>query len=147
MPESPPLSLILMGAAGVAVLAGCGVMEKLVRGLRQQRDAGLGAGFYLAAALGALQVGLTGWALWQAELAPTQTSHDAVMLVGLVYALFHGGLAVILTVLQGLRVGYGYVGAHAPFEPGVVALLWRYNVVTFGLLIAALAVLPRVLGG
>ena len=147
MPESPPLSLILMGAAGVAVLAGCGVMEKLVRGLRQQRDAGLGAGFYLAAALGALQVGLTGWALWQAELAPTQTSHDAVMLVGLVYALFHGGLAVVLTVLQGLRVGYGYVGAHAPFEPGVVALLWRYNVVTFGLLIGALAVLPRVLGG
>ena len=147
MPDTPPLSLLIMGMAGGAVIAGCVVMEKLVRGLRQQRDAGLKASLYLAAALGALQVGLAGWALWRADLSPTQTTHDAVMLVGLVYALFHGGLAVILTVLQGMRVGYGYVGTQAPFEPAVVALLWRYNVVTFWLLVGALAVLPRVIGG
>ncbi|MGO2008015.1 cytochrome c oxidase subunit I [Vreelandella alkaliphila] len=147
MPDTPPLSLLIMGMAGGAVIAGCVVMEKLVRGLRQQRDAGLKASLYLAAALGALQVGLAGWALWRADLSPTQTTHDAVMLVGLVYALFHGGLAVILTVLQGMRVGYGYVGAQAPFEPAVVALLWRYNVVTFWLLVGALAILPRVIGG
>lgn len=147
MPDTPPLSLLIMGMAGGAVIAGCVVMEKLVRGLRQQRDAGLRESLYLAAALGALQVGLAGWALWRADLSPTQTTHDAVMLVGLVYALFHGGLAVILTVLQGMRVGYGYVGAHAPFEPAVVALLWRYNVVTFWLLVGALAILPRVIGG
>lgn len=147
MPDTPPLSLLIMGMAGGAVIAGCVVVEKLVRGLRQQRDAGLRASLYLAAALGALQVGLAGWALWRADLSPTQTTHDAVMLVGLVYALFHGGLAVILTVLQGMRVGYGYVGAHAPFEPAVVALLWRYNVVTFWLLVGALAILPRVIGG
>lgn len=147
MPDTPPLSLLTMGMAGGAVIAGCVVMEKLVRGLRQQRDAGLRASLYLAAALGALQVGLAGWALWRADLSPTQTTHDAVMLVGLVYALFHGGLAVILTVLQGMRVGYGYVGTQAPFEPAVVALLWRYNVVTFWLLVGALAVLPRVIGG
>lgn len=147
MPDTPPLSLLTMGMAGGAVIAGCVVMEKLVRGLRQQRDAGLRASLYLAAALGALQVGLAGWALWRADLSPTQTTHDAVMLVGLVYALFHGGLAVILTVLQGMRVGYGYVGTQAPFELAVVALLWRYNVVTFWLLVVALAVLPRVIGG
>ncbi|WKD29814.1 cytochrome c oxidase subunit I [Halomonas sp. KG2] len=147
MPDTPPLSLLIMGMAGGAVIAGCVVVEKLVRGLRQQRDAGLRASLYLAAALGALQLGLAGWALWRADLSPTQTTHDAVMLVGLVYALFHGGLAVILTVLQGMRVGYGYVGAQAPFEPAVVALLWRYNVVTFWLLVGALAILPRVIGG
>ncbi|BCB07455.1 cytochrome ubiquinol oxidase subunit I [Vreelandella venusta] len=147
MPDTPPLSLLIMGMAGGAVLAGGVVIEKLVRGLRQQRDAGLRASLYLAAALGALQVGLAGWALWRADLSPTQTTHDAVMLVGLVYALFHGGLAVILTVLQGMRVGYGYVGAQAPFEPAVVALLWRYNVATFWLLVGALVILPRVIGG
>ncbi|HCA02056.1 MAG: cytochrome c oxidase subunit I [Vreelandella alkaliphila] len=147
MPDTPPLSLLIMGMAGGVVIAGCVVMEKLVRGLRQQRDAGLRASLYLAAVLGVFQVGLAGWALWRADLSPTQTTHDAVMLVGLVYALFHGGLAVILTVLQGMRVGYGYVGAQAPFEPAVVALLWRYNVVTFWLLVGALAILPRVIGG
>ncbi|UXZ56006.1 cytochrome c oxidase subunit I [Halomonas sp. 7T] len=147
MPAVPPLSLSILASAGIAVLAGYGVMATLIRGLRQQRDAGLGAGFYIAGALGALQVALTGWALYAADLSPTQTTHDAVLLVGLIYALFHGGLAVILTVMQGLRVGYGYVGVHAPFEPAVVVQLWRYNVVTFWILIGALAVLPRVIGG
>ncbi|MBR2514959.1 MAG: cytochrome c oxidase subunit I [Halomonas sp.] len=147
MPAVPPLSLSILAGAGIAVLAGYGVIAKLIRGLRQKRDAGLGTGFYLAGALGALQVALTGWALYGADLSPTQTTHDAIMLVGLIYALFHGGLAVILTVMQGLRVGYGYVGVHAPFEPAVVVQLWRYNVVTFWVLVGALAVLPRVVGG
>lgn len=146
MPDISPLSLSLLVAAGLAVSAGCSVMEKLIRGLRHKSDVGLGAGLYLVGGLGAVQVVFTGWALYGANLSPTETSHDAVMLFGLIYALFHGGLAAILTVLQGLRVGYGYVGAYAPFEPVVVAQLWRYNVVTFWVLVGALAVLPRVIG-
>ncbi|WP_249978124.1 cytochrome c oxidase subunit I [Vreelandella olivaria] len=147
MPETSPLSLVVLVGAGIATIAGMGVMEKLVSGLRQQRDAGLAVGLYIASGLGALQVLLIGWVLYSANLAVTETAHDAVILVGLIYALFHGGLAAVLSLLQGLRVGYGYVGAHAPFEPAVVAQLWRFNVVTFWVLIGALAVLPRVIGG
>ncbi|WP_434985154.1 cytochrome c oxidase subunit I [Vreelandella zhaodongensis] len=147
MPDTSPLSLPLLAAAGIAIAAGAVVMEKLVRELRHQCDDRLRVGLYLAGALGAVQVALTAWVLYSANLSPTQTSHDAALLVGLIYVLFHGGLAVVLTLMQGLRVGYGYVGAHAPFEPAVVTQLWRYNVVTFLVLVGSIAILPRVVGG
>ncbi|KPQ18740.1 cytochrome c oxidase subunit I [Halomonas sp. HL-93] len=147
MPESSPLSLVWLIVAGLALTVGAGLLEKHVRGLRQQRDVGLAVGMYCISALGALQVTLTLWVLLAADLAVTETTHDAVVMVGLVYVLLHGGLGAVLTLLQGLRVGYGYVGAHVPFEPMVVAQWWRYNVVTFWVIVGALAVLPRVIGG
>ena len=146
MPETSPLSLVGLILAGVALTAGVGILEKLVRGLRQGKDAGLAVGMYCISALGFVQVAITLWVLLSADLAVTETSHDAIIMVGLAYALLHGGLGAVLTLLQGLRVGYGYVGAHAPFEPAVVAQWWRYNLVTFWILVGALAVLPRVIG-
>lgn len=146
MPENSPLSLVGLVVAALALTAGGAILEKLVRGLRQQRDAGLAIGMFSISALGFVQVGITLWVLLSADLAVTETSHDAIIMVGLAYALLHGGLGAVLTLLQGLRVGYGYVGAHAPFEPAVVAQLWRYNVVTFWIIVGALAVLPRVIG-
>ena len=147
MPDTSPLSLVGLVVAGLAMTAGYIVMVKMIRGLRRQQDAGLASGFYLAGALGAVQVAVTTWVMLAAGLAPTETTHDAVLLLGLIYALFHGGLAVVLTVMQALRVRYGYVGAHAPFEPAVVVQLWRYNAVVFWILVGSLAVLPRVIGG
>ncbi|MDQ7733022.1 cytochrome c oxidase subunit I [Halomonas sp. SpR1] len=146
MPDSSPLSLLGLVVAGVALTVGAGFLEKLVRGLRQGTDAGLAVGMYCISALGFVQVAITLWVLLSADLAVTETSHDAIILVGLAYALLHGGLGAVLTLLQGLRVGYGYVGAHAPFEPAVVTQWWRYNLVTFWILVGALAVLPRVIG-
>ncbi len=147
MPDTSPLSLVGLVVAALAMTAGYIVMVKMIRGLRRQQDAGLASGFYLAGALGAVQVAVTTWVMLAADLAPTETTHDAVLLLGLIYALFHGGLAVVLTVMQALRVRYGYVGAHAPFEPAVVVQLWRYNAVVFWILVGSLAVLPRVIGG
>ena len=146
MPEVSPLSLMGLLLAGGSLTVGAGILEKLISGLRQQRDAGLSLGMFSTSALGFLQVGITLWVLLSADLAVTENSHDAIIMVGLAYALFHGGLGAVLTLLQGLRVGYGYVGAHAPFEPAVVAQLWRYNVATFWIIVGALAVLPRVIG-
>ena len=146
MPEVSPLSLVGLLVAGGALTVGAGILEKLISGLRQQRDAGLSLGMFSISALGFIQVGVTLWVLLSADLAVTENSHDAIIMVGLAYALFHGSLGAVLTLLQGLRVGYGYVGAHAPFEPAVVAQLWRYNVATFWITVGALAVLPRVIG-
>tara|TARA_R110000824_G_scaffold401712_1_gene613940 strand:+ start:47645 stop:50185 length:2541 start_codon:yes stop_codon:yes gene_type:complete len=146
MPEVSPLSLVGLLLAGGALTVGAGILEKLISGLRQQRDAGLSLGMFSITALGFLQVGITLWVLLSADLAVTENSHDAIIMVGLAYALFHGGLGAVLTLLQGLRVGYGYVSAQAPFEPAVVAQLWRYNVASFWIIVGALAVLPRVIG-
>ena len=147
MPDASPLSLVALVVAGVALLGGSALMESSVRRLRKQLDSGLAIRLYGAALLGGLQFVLILWVLWNANLAVTETSHDATLMVGLYYALLHSALGAVISLLQGMRVGYRYVGAHAPFEPVVVAYFWRYNAVVFWMLIIALAVLPRVIGG
>ncbi|WP_442907932.1 hypothetical protein [Halomonas sp. PA16-9] len=100
MPETSPLSLVGLILAGVALTAGVGILEKLVHGLRQGKDAGLAVGMYCISALGFVQVAITLWVLLSADLAVTETSHDAIIMVGLAYALLHGGLGAVLTLLQ-----------------------------------------------
>ncbi|WP_417421836.1 cytochrome c oxidase subunit I [Halomonas sp.] len=146
MPDASPLSLIALVVAGVALLGGSALMESSVNRLRKQQDSGLAMRLYGAAILGALQFALILWVMWRADLAVTETSHDATLMVGLYYALLHSALGAVISLLQGMRVGYRYVGVHAPFEPVVVAYFWRYNAVVFWILIVALAVLPRVIG-
>ncbi|WP_018917473.1 cytochrome c oxidase subunit I [Vreelandella zhanjiangensis] len=146
MPDASPLSLVALVVAGVALLGGSALMESSVSKLRKQQDSGLAMRLYGAAILGALQFALILWVMWRADLAVTETSHDAILMVGLYYALLHSALGAVISLLQGMRVGYRYVGVHAPFEPVVVAYFWRYNAVVFWMLIVALAVLPRVIG-
>lgn len=52
-----------------------------------------------------------------APLAPTERSHDAVLMVVLLYLLLHSGLAVIFTALQAVRVRLGYTGSNCPMSP------------------------------
>ncbi|MBP5980388.1 MAG: cytochrome c oxidase subunit I [Halomonas sp.] len=146
MPDASPLSLVALSVAGVALLGGTALMESSISRLRKQQDNGLAIRLYGSALLGGLQFGLILWVMWNANLAVTETSHDAILMVGLCYALLHSALGAVLSLMQGMRVGYRYVGVHAPFEPVVVAYFWRYNAVVFCILIVALAVLPRVVG-
>ncbi|MDX5375956.1 MAG: cytochrome c oxidase subunit I [Halomonas sp.] len=147
MPASSPLSLPLLAGVGLVLTLGAARLASLVRRLRRGSDAGLGGGMYLAAGLGALQAMLLGVAIWQAPLAPSETAHDATLLVALIYVLIHALLGAVLCLLQGLRVGYGYVGAEAPMEPVVVLRLWSYNLVVSWTLFVAIWLLPVLLGG
>jgi cytochrome c oxidase subunit I+III len=147
MPATSPLSMPVLAGAGVALTLGTLWLAKLVRRLRRGNDSGLGGGMYLAAGLGVLQSVLLGLAIWQAELAPTATAHDATLLVALIYVLIHALLGGLLCLLQGLRVGYGFVGAKAPMEPVVVLRLWYYNLIVYWSLILAIWALPTMLGG
>ncbi|SDM00322.1 cytochrome c oxidase subunit I+III [Franzmannia pantelleriensis] len=147
MPDTSPLSLPMMLMAGVALSAGAVWLEKLVNGLRRQDDRGLASGMLAITLLGGAQVALLVWVIWQADLAATETAHDAVLLLGLIYVLLHGALGATLTLLQALRVGYGYVSAEVPFEPAVVARLWRYNLVVYWIVLFAVVVMPMWLGG
>ncbi|NLC22386.1 MAG: hypothetical protein GX771_10845, partial [Halomonadaceae bacterium] len=65
----------------------------------------------------------------------------------LLYVLLHGVLGAVLCLLQGLRVGYGYVSAQIPLEPVVVLSLWRYNLITYWIVLVAIWGLPTLLGG
>ncbi|MFY0990383.1 cytochrome c oxidase subunit I [Halomonas sp. C05BenzN] len=147
MPEQSPLSLPLLVGAGGAFTLGAVWLERRLRVLRAGEDSGLAAALFSIAALGGLHLLLGAALLWRAELAPTASAHDAVLLVALLYALAHGLLAGVLTLLQGRRATLGYVSARLPFEPGVVALLWRYHLGAYWILVAALGLLPRLIGG
>ncbi|MCG6659285.1 cytochrome c oxidase subunit I [Halomonas campisalis] len=147
MPDASPLSLPLLLAGGVVLTAAALWLERLVRGLRRGHDRGLAFGLYGTAALGALQLVLLVVLLRQAELAPTASAHDAVVTVALIYGLIHSGLATVLVLLQGRRVGYGYVSARLPYEPLVVVQLWRYHLGVYWVLVAAFWLLPTLMGG
>jgi cytochrome c oxidase subunit I+III len=85
--------------------------------------------------------------LLSANLQITETAHDAVIFVILAYILIHCGLATICTLLQVLRVHYGYVGEKAPYEPVVVEQLWYYNLGVVWSAYAAIVLFPSAWGG
>ncbi|QJQ94749.1 MULTISPECIES: cytochrome c oxidase subunit I [Halomonadaceae] len=147
MPETSPLSMPMLALAGVAATAGSLWLEKLVRGLRRRDDSGLAMGMFGTTLLGGVQLALLGGVIWQAGLTPTATAHDAVLLVALLYVIIHASLGTVLTLLQGLRVGYGYVSAQVPYEPAIVAILWRYNAVVYWVLFISISVMPTLWGG
>ena len=72
--------------------------------------------------------------------------HDAVLSFTLIYLLLHGALAAVLAALQALRVGLGRVSLMAPYEPGVVAMWWRFCALATALAWALMAMLPLAFG-
>jgi cytochrome c oxidase subunit I+III len=60
----------------------------------------------------------------------------------LLFLLLHGALAAVLSALQAMRVHHGRVGFLAPYEPGVVTMLWQFCVLAIALAWALMALLP-----
>ncbi|WP_043528046.1 cytochrome c oxidase subunit I [Litchfieldella xinjiangensis] len=147
MPDTSPLPWVWLLVGGAALTVGMLWLERMVSRLRNEKDAGLASGLFIISLLGAVQVAVLIATLWLAPLSPTETAHDAVLVVALLYVLIHGSLAPVLSLLQGLRVRYGYVGAHAPYEPAIVAWFWRYTVGTYWLVFIAVVLMPGLMGG
>ncbi|HSP59258.1 MAG TPA: cytochrome c oxidase subunit I [Halomonas sp.] len=147
LPAESPLDPILLIGAGIAFALGVLWLERRLRRLYAGDETRLSPAFYMIAALGGLHVLLLVALLWQADLAPTDNAHDAILLVSLAYLLGHGLLASLLMAMQGRRAALGYVSARLPMEPGVVALFWRYQLGIYAILAVSLGVLPRVIGG
>ncbi len=82
------------------------------------------------------------WVYMDSDLQATATAHDAVMTVMFLYQLIHSSLAVIMTVILALRVGYGYIGKKALYEPVVVEQWWMYTVTVFWVIYIAIVLFP-----
>ena len=92
--------------------------------------------------LALVQTGLLVACLRDSTLQPTARAQDAVVLVLLLYSLIHCGLAAVLTGLQAWRARLGLVSARQPYETGVVAQLWFYNLGVLWLSYGVLALFP-----
>ncbi|GHE19855.1 cytochrome ubiquinol oxidase subunit I [Halomonas urumqiensis] len=146
MPDVSPLSLPMMIASGLALTLAASWLGRRCRAIVAGREEGLARAFAGIAALGGVHLLLLLTLAVQAALAPTDSAHDAVLWVGLAYLLVHATLATVLMLLQARRAALGLVSARLPFEPGVVLLFWRYHTGAYWILVAAIGVLPRVLG-
>ena len=142
VPDESTLGLTGLVAAGVLLSVATLDFGRLVRRLRGGVADGLEAGLWRVAAFGAAHFGLLLWVMLSAGLEATSTAHDAVLTVLLVYLLVHAGFAVVLTVLQALRVRRGWVGARLPYEPVVLRPWWIYTAGVYWVGVAAFVLLP-----
>jgi len=147
VPDERAVALLPFLAAGALLSIVMALYHRAAIRAVQGDAEGLGTRLWQISALGVVHWGLLAWVLYDAALAPTELAHDAVLLVMLLYLLIHSALAVVLTVLQALRVGYGYVGARLPYELLVLRPFWIYTLGVFWLSFAAFLLLPMAWGG
>ncbi|MBE7926745.1 cytochrome c oxidase subunit I [Pseudomonas saudiphocaensis] len=146
VPEESGLNgWVMLGSAALLTL-GALYMRSVPARLRQGKSEHLLRNLCITAGLGVLQCAVLLWLLLDANLAITETAHDAVIFVMLSYSLIHCALAATLTILQAWRVIKGYVGLHAPYETVVVAQLWYYNAGVLWSAYAAIVLFPSTWG-
>ncbi len=142
VPDEPPLDAVILLISGALLTVALAGFNRMVRHLRRRLDPHLERHLWTVTALGGAHFALLVYVLLEAQLAPTATSHDAVITVMLGYQLLHSGLAVIMTALQACRVRCGYVGTLAPYEPVVVERWWIYTAGVFWLSYISMVLLP-----
>jgi cytochrome c oxidase subunit I+III len=147
VPEDAPIPWPTLLASGILLSGAVGLYHRTAERLKRRDAAGLRPALWLIAVLGLVHAGLLVWILLSAPLRPTDLAHDAILTVMLLYLLIHGGLAVILTVMQSIRAGYGYVGADLPYEAIVLRPFWVYTLGIFWLAFAAFILLPMAWSG
>ncbi|TVP60542.1 MAG: cytochrome c oxidase subunit I [Halomonadaceae bacterium] len=147
LPPENPLSLAPLLLSGVLLTLAVIGYQQLVTGLRRRRGRPLKRQLWWVTGLGLGHFLLLLWVLVSAPLEGTVRAHDAVLTVMLYYLLIHSGTGVVLTALQGLRVGYGYVSHNLPYETIVLRPFWLYTLGIYWLGLAAFVLLPMAWGG
>ena len=141
-PEDQALSLWLVIASGILLSLGTVLHHRIARRLAAGDATNLSGRLWQAAALGAAHVAVLIGVAIDAPLEPTGNAHDAVLLVMLLYLIFHGALCTVLTGMQAQRAAWGYVSLRLPYEPQVLRPLWLYTTGVFWLSVAAFLLLP-----
>jgi cytochrome c oxidase subunit I+III len=142
IPDQAPLSLLAMLVVGVLLSLAAFGFQRVVRAVAHQREDRIEAPLWGISAIGFVHLGALVRLTMTADLTPTESAHDAVFTVALIYLVIHSALATVLTALQALRVRAGYVGRLAPYELSVVAQWWWYTVMVFWMTALALLVFP-----
>jgi cytochrome c oxidase subunit I+III len=141
-PAEGPLPVTLLLLCGALATVALWQFNRLSTKLADGEDSHLQRQLWLCVLTGSAHFILLLSLFIMAPLAYTSSAHDAVIMVILLYLLGHAGLAVLLTLLQALRVARGYVSKHRPYEPQVVKPLWFYYLGVYWLSIVSFFILP-----
>lgn len=119
---------------------------RVIRRVRKHNTQALQAHLWGISLLGFLHTMMLLAVLLYSTLKPTQSAHDAVVLILLLYQLFHSALALIMALILALRVGYAYIGKNALYEPVVVEQWWGYSLISFWIIFIAIVLFPLSMG-
>ncbi|WP_290647606.1 cytochrome c oxidase subunit I [Aquisalimonas sp.] len=147
VPEGQQIPLVPLIGSGVLLTLTVLFYHRVVERLRGRDATGLQGKLWGVSILGGAHVALLVWVQMSAALSPTELAHDALLLVMLIYLFIHGGLAVILSVLQAVRVRLGYINSALPYEPVVLRPFWVYTLGVFWVSFAVFILLPMAWGG
>lgn len=140
--QQGPVPVSALVAGGVILTVTAWQFNRVCRQLASGDDTALLRRLCYCAATGIAHIALLGGVFIVTPLQYTGSAHDAVITVVLLYLLGHACLAVILTLLQAIRVWLGYVGRTAPYEPHVIKPLWIYYLAVYWLSTALFFLLP-----
>lgn len=146
VPEVGGVSASGLLLTGALLTVGLLIFQRAIKQLRQGVDTHLFGHLGLAGALAGLHLAALLWFTLSAGLDFTQYAHDAVLLLMLMFQIFHSALLVIITLLQAWRVKCGYVSNALPYEPMVVRPLWWYSVAIFWCSYASFLLFPKAWG-
>ncbi len=146
VPSGSSLAITPLLISGALLLVAAFILRRALGLLRVGSDYRLQTRLWWVALLGALHLIALLWAWQESGLSPRATAHDAVMAVILGYCLLHSGLALVMVVLQALRVRLGYVSLQIPFELVIVTQWWLYTLAIFAVSVVALAGVPLAWG-
>ncbi|MBV2128449.1 cytochrome c oxidase subunit I [Arsukibacterium indicum] len=141
-PDQGPISVWWLSWGGLAACVSVWFFNKLCQRLAEGDDRHLQQKLWLSAAFGMLHFVVLLLLFISAALDYRNNAHDAVLTVVLLYLLGHAALAIVLTGLQALRVGRGYVSVSLPYEPQVIKPLWFYYLAVYWLSLALFFILP-----
>ncbi|MEX1031947.1 MAG: cytochrome c oxidase subunit I [Cellvibrionaceae bacterium] len=141
--DMPPLAATPSLLSGVVLLVATVWFYGVLRRLRAGAVARIQMQLWTIAVLGLLHVLLLAWAWWRSNLVPGDSAHDAVITVMLIYISLHSGFALIMTIMQALRVRLNFAG---PYELVVVTQWWVYTLVVYWLGVIAILGVPLAWG-
>ena len=143
LPDGNPLNLTLLLVSACLATAATLVHRSSVQSTLQQAGAdetsrphSLSHRLWLTSCFGMLHCATALACLLGSPLKMNSLTHDALIAFALFYLLFHGLLAVLLTLLQAARCRRGYVSRRIPYELRIVGDWWWYTtVVTWTILL------------
>ena len=141
-PDQGPLPPGLLVLSGLPLCFAVWLFQRLCQRLAAGDDKQLQRQLWLSVAFGVLHFLLLLALFIMAPLDYSNSAHDAVLLVIMLYLLGHAALAIVLTGLQACRVARGYVSVNLPYEPQVIKPLWFYYLVVYWLSVALFFLLP-----
>lgn len=144
VPEHSAIPLGWMALSGFLITAAAWLYQRLMKRLCAGQDSGLGQRLWVISLLGALHLLVLVWVTVSSGLAFTERAHDAVLLVMLMFLIFHSGLSVAVTAMQALRANYGYISTRLPYEMVVMNPWWVFSLTIFWVSYASFLLLPLV---